>query len=204
MRSCLALVLLLSACTPAYPGEGDGTFDVVGALEENTCGETALPAVDPMIFMVELRSDGTGQAFWRRPSSPVVAGTNLDGSYRFRFTTGIPVYAGDEALGTPGCALIQEESVWVAIDAPAASDAGPGDAAADDSAVDAGENADAGSDASDLDAGASASFSGTDDIQLTVAPGYDCSALVGSAGGPFLALPCGVSYSLSGSPRSPF
>jgi len=202
MRSRVpALLLLIGACTPTYPGDADGTFDVVGTLDQNTCGETALPAEDPLLFALELRSDGTGQAFWRRPATPVVSGTLVRGTYRFRFSSGVPVYDGDEASGTPGCALIQEERVTLSADA-ADLDGGESTDARD---ADAGSS-DVDASTGDMDSGAGAlsGIQGTDTIDLTVAPGFDCSPLLASAGGPFLQLPCGASYSLSGSPREPF
>lgn len=188
MRRLFCLVLLVSACTPVYPGESDGDFHLVGELQENSCGETALPAVDPLVFDVELRSDGSGQAFWRRPSSPAVSGTVHEGSYHFRFRSAISVYPGDEVAGTVGCALIQDEIIELATRQPDVGDGG----------VEGGGDAGAGAD----DAGAVGPtlLVGTDEVTLTVAPGYDCSATLGSNGGPFIALPCGVRYSLSGSP----
>jgi len=207
----VALALMLG-CSPAYPGEVDGTFDMVGSLDQNTCGDTALPAANPLLFRIELRSDGTGQAFWRRPETPVVAGTQIDGTYRFRFVTGLPIYAADEVAGTPGCALLQEEVVELVPEVSRDLDGGldGGDAAADDAglAADAGDATigDAGSAADAGDGGAATiqSLHGSDTIRLTVAPGYDCTPLLGSAGGPFLALPCQVDYSLSGSPGAAF
>jgi len=170
---------------------------MVGSLEQNSCGDTALPAVNPLLFRIELRSDGTGQAFWRRPETSVVSGTHIDGTYRFRFVTGLPVYPADEVTGTLGCALLQEEVIelvpQILEDTDAAVDAEAGDAGVD-----------AGTGSADGGAIAIDSLSGSDTIRLTVAPGYDCTPLLGSAGGPFLALPCEVDYSLSGSPGAPF
>src|SRR5687768_12661779 len=107
----LAVVLLTVGCVPEYPGEVVAAFHVVGALEENECGTTAVPAMDPITFEVELRQD-RGRGFWRRTDAPVVSGTyDEEGGFEFRTTRQVPVIAPEPETGVRGCALEQREEV---------------------------------------------------------------------------------------------
>ena len=197
MRLVAAVVPLLAACTPQYPGEAVGSFDVTGRLEVNECGASAVPARDPLSFAVEVRERGP-EAFWRRSGLPVVSGTvRDDGNYRFRTVALIPVFAADPDpdFGHAGCNLVQTEIVDVVLsnappdaDAGAETDAGPG--------MDA---PDAGAQEPEPDL----QLAGTSTIDLAPEPGSDCTPLMAVAGGPFVALPCGIDYTLEGAPRSP-
>lgn len=174
-RAIAVWVCLLGGCAPQYPGEALGSFDVTGHLEANACGAAAVPALDPLRFAVELRVRGA-EAFWRRPDFPVVSGSARDGTYRFRTQARIVALAGDPDpdFGHPGCTLLQTETVEVTIE---------------------GTDLDAGS----PDAGPTTlTLTGTNAIDFTPEPGSDCAPLASAAGGPFLALPCGLDYALEG------
>lgn len=207
-RALFPLLALAFGCLPTeVPGETAGTFEIVGALQENSCGSTALPANDPLLFAAEVRVDGS-QAFWRRPDEASLPGTVIDGEYRFTFRQQLPVLAPDPTTGYVGCALIQEETIQAVIDdslmfddagAPLdQEDAEMRDAGAD-ADEDAGEDGDAGEPMP-----VSASFEGTDVVVLAPAPGSNCVPLLAVAGGPFLELPCSVEYTLRGSVSDPF
>lgn len=170
-------------CDPVYPGDPVGTFDVTGHLEENSCGELAVPAIDPLRFAVEIR-ERSGEAFWRRPERGVVSGTARgDGSFRFRTETLVPLIAPDPDpdFGHAGCALRQTEVVDVTVAAAGRADGG---------VPDAGESA----------AGNASVLTGANVIDLVPEPGSDCTPALVVAGGPFLALPCRVGYSFEGEP----
>ena len=47
------------------------------------------------------------------------------------------------------------------------------------------------------------SLSGTNDVMWSASPGTSCSYITAGSGGPFLALPCGISYELSGTQEVP-
>ena len=47
------------------------------------------------------------------------------------------------------------------------------------------------------------SLSGTNTVMWTETPGVNCAYITVASGGPFLALPCGISYELSGSQQTP-
>lgn len=188
MRSvgrAILLAIVALGCAPQYPGEPVGSFEVVGRLEENACG-AAIQALDPVTFRVELREE-QGQAFWRRPDFPVVSGTALDGTYRFRSQARIVVIAADPDpdFGHPGCTVTQSEVVEVILE-PVDSDAGAPTA-------DAGEPEEP-----------SMHLEGTHTIDIAPDVGSSCAPATAALGGPFLALPCSVDYTLEGTPSAPF
>lgn len=177
-----AILLAIAAfgCAPQYPGEPVGSFEVTGRLEGNECG-AAINALDPVSFLVELRQD-RGQAFWRRPDFPVVSGTAIDGTYRFRSQTRMVVIASDPDpdFGHAGCTVTQSEVVEVVL-SPVETDAGvtPGDG---------GEAV-----------GPSMHLEGTHTIDIAPDVGQNCLPATAALGGPFVALPCGIDYTLDGS-----
>ncbi len=193
----------LGGC-PANPdGEVVGTYNVSGSLLENSCGSTAFAAVDPLSFVVELRADPTGPAFWRRPNAPIVNGSHTGDDYRFRTEVPVTLYGPDETTGAPGCVLAQVETIEFNALATVA-DAGVGDAGLADAEITDAEIADAGTQGAS-DGGVvspSDSFRGTSVIELTPVAGADCARAHSINGGPFLALPCRVRYDLSGAARS--
>ena len=46
-------------------------------------------------------------------------------------------------------------------------------------------------------------LSGTSEVMWTASPGVNCDYVTVVSGGPFLALPCGISYDLVGTQQSP-
>ncbi len=194
VKRLAVLCFAIGACGPPnYPGEKIGEFALVGALIENTCGHSALPAVDPLQFSAELRADGPN-AYWRSTSDrrPIVNGIIDDeGGVRFSTRTSILVWPRDVQAGIAGCSFNQEESIVGTVVLPPDVDAGEGDGGLGD-----GGNLDAG----DSDGGAGPMpprFTGTNRITFSPTAGSDCSAALSAAGGPFLAIPCELSYALA-------
>jgi hypothetical protein len=179
----LSIVVLAAGCIPVeYPGEPVGSFDVVGALVENACGDSAVPALDPLRFAVELRTDEDGLAFWRRPDSPLVDGTvDQDGNFRFRTRVIVPALAPDPDFDYPGCVLDQREEVEARVVEVEDDDMEDDDMELDEMELEGGNS-----------------------ITLSPSAGSDCTPLLAARGGPFLALPCEVDYQLAGSSREPF
>ena len=217
-RIALVLVVLgsiagLPACVPAYPGEPVGRYEVVGALVENECGATAVPAVDPFELLVELRREASGQAYWRRADRGVVTGTVMtraDGDrYRFRTSSAIPLpdATPPERPVTQSCVIEQRDTVEVTLRVSHQSDAAvPGNdgAAADAEVTDGGAN-DAGvpdSGTTDAGPGGATPLTGTHVIEFAPVAGTDCSLALATSGGPWRRLPCTVEYELAGAPTS--
>ncbi len=169
-------------------GELVGTFEIEGRLVENECGSTALPAMDPLTFRVELRHD-EGVAIWRRPSAPITYGTIHEGQWRIEASTVVPVFDPNPETGHPGCALTQ--IARFALDEMHAEDPDAGT----DGGLDGG--ADGGIQAS-IEA-----FDGESTIQLVPYPGTDCTPALALLGGPFLTLPCTVTYDVEATPTDP-
>ena len=194
MRGASLLILMgcmlglpLGGCPPVEPsGEVKGTYDVTGSLVMNSCGSTAFNAVDPLNFIVELRAEDHGPAYWRRPNAAIVNGSHTGDDYRFRTESSVPIYAADEATGTPGCTVAQIESIRVT---------------ARSESMDGGVPNDLGTSTGDAGV-ANSAFRGTNVIEIIPTGGSNCLRAVAISGGPFLALPCRVEYDLSGSSRS--
>lgn len=183
LMGCL-LGLPLGGCPPVDPtGEVVGTYEVTGSLVENSCGSTAFNAVDPLSFVVELRSEDHGPAVWRRPSAAIVNGSHTGDDYRFRTEVQVQLYGPDEVNQTAGCVLAQVETIRVT----AKSSVSDGDL---------------GTSTGDAGVAANSAFRGTSVIELSPTAGSNCLRAVAISGGPFLALPCRVEYDLSGTLRS--
>ncbi|MEM6960238.1 MAG: hypothetical protein AAF550_00685 [Myxococcota bacterium] len=189
-----------------YPGESVETFLVDAELTKNECGNQAVPATVSYEFRVELRREES-IAYWRRPDSPLVTGTVDEDTYEFRFIQQLPVYGPEETIGLLGCTLVQDEQIDVGVSYSEEVDAGTiGDA---ETAV-----ADAKSvlfiaDATNQDAATTfapspESLEGTNVVEFSPTSGSDCGPTLVSAGGPFLQLPCTVSYELLGEPTGRF
>jgi hypothetical protein len=188
LMGCL-LGLPLSGCPPVDPsGEVVGTYDVTGSLVENSCGSAAFAAQDPIEFVVELRAEGHGPAYWRRPTTGIVSGSHTGDVYRFRTEVPVTLYGPDAEAGTAGCILAQVETIQVAATSTPLVDGGV--AGGNDLGV-----PDAGVAAADV-------FRGESVIELVPTAGSDCLRAVALAGGPFLTLPCRVEYDLSGAGRT--
>jgi len=164
-------------CAPRYPGEPVGTFHVVGALVENTCGASAVPAFDPLVFDVEVRAD-RGQGFWRRPMLPVVSGTyGRDGAFRFSTVSQAKVLDPIEELGLPGCVVTQTEVVSgqlreLSADGGTYADAGDASDLADAGMPDHDASLDDDADAGEIALG----LSGDNTVALSPTPGSACAA----------------------------
>lgn len=188
LMGCLA-GLPLGGCPPVEPtGDVVGTYEVTGSLVENSCGSTAFNAVDPVSFVVELRSEDHGPAVWRRPNAAIVNGSHTGDDYRFRTETTVQLYGPDEVAQTPGCVLAQIETIRVTAKSSASGDAGV--------------SSDLGTSTGDAGVSANSAFRGTSVIELSPTAGSNCLRAVAISGGPFLTLPCRVEYDLSGTSRS--
>jgi len=160
---------------------------VTGSLVANSCGSTAFNAVNPLSFVVELRSEDHGPAYWRRPNAAIVNGSHTGDDYRFRTELAVQLYPADVNTQTPGCTLAQIETIQVT---------------AKSAEGDGGVPNDLGTAMGDAGVPASSAFRGTSVIELVPTAGSNCLGAVAIGGGPFLALPCRVEYDLSGATRS--
>src|SRR4051812_37474374 len=144
-----ALALSTLGCAKAKPaGELVGVYAVAGALEENTCGQTALPTANPLAFNVEVRNaEGVGS--WQLEKKPAFAGLlKADGEFLFQSQGAFPValpkvkkdlepsdfFAGDSDadLNKATCTLVMTESMKGALHRSMQTlDGGLGDAGAD-------------------------------------------------------------------------
>ena len=203
---CLAFVLVLLLLVaavgcqkPATKASGllVGVYAIDGALIENTCGQAALPAVDPLRFEVEIRrNDRVG--YWQTDKQPQQLGEiEDDGEFRFRQeqtklvskmrVARNDLEPGDFASGqedfdlkTTTCAMKIRETiegtlartfVW--------SDAGEPEL--DDSAPRPKHD-----------------LTGDNRIEVTATDDSNCSASLAVFGGPFANLPCVAHYALQG------
>lgn len=203
--ACWVVVLGLSACNQGTkPGSLVGSYAVHGVLVENTCGQSALPTVNPLDFVVELRTD-SGVAYWMPDKASSSSGTlSENGSFRFTMSDTQVVQGGpnmrqlepsDFLSAEPdfdlkpqqsrGCALTRKQTVSGTV-VRRIQDGVVNETGADAAVASglAGENAD---------------LSAEHVIEVTPAAGSDCNAAVAALGGAFLALPCEARYVLSGS-----
>ena len=194
MRGAYLLILMgcllgvpLSGCPVDPEGDVVGTYSVSGSLVENSCGSTAFAAQDPIDFVVELRAEDHGPAYWRRPTTGIVSGSHTGDEYRFRTEAPVTLYGPDVEAGTAGCTLAQIETIQITAKASTLDDAG---VPLDQGTADAGVAADG-------------TFRGTSTIELSPTADSNFLRAVALSGGPFLALPCRVRYDLSGVARSP-
>ena len=163
-----ALWLPMSACGPqALPGTSLGYFDVEAQLIENGCGATAIPAFETFGFGVEIRSEA-GRAWWIRDQRPFVEG-QATGETHLTFRTELPV-----PTEVTGCVLSQVERIEVDVVPVATADAGTPTSNPDETPGLTGDNT----------------------VDIAPAAGANCSLLTANAGGPFLSLPCQLSYEL--------
>jgi hypothetical protein len=193
----VATVLLLAcpaACTPPdYPGESRGFYHVVGVLRGNSCG-AAVPALNPLVFDVEVRGDG-GQGFWRRASIAPVSGVlRDDNTFEFIVPSRVGVTAPRPEIGDPGCVLDQHERMTGALKGNHTSSSTDGaitDSGVDDAGVDAATGESATIDHAPK-------LEGSSVIALSPSAGSSCAGVLVAQGGVFSALPCSVDYALDG------
>ncbi len=184
-------LLLSTACKePTAPGTLVGTFDIVGTLSENTCGQGFAPPLN-VRFPAELRRSGT-TAYWKMGDAPRAQGTiDAQGDFSFRVQQQIDGWAADPANGIPPCRFVQTETIAGHVDGLLPdTDAGVSDAGRSDAG--AGPGADAGPTVHVMSA--------INTIEVGVVPGFDCSlALISTgAGGQFPSLPCRAEYEFEG------
>jgi len=190
------------------PGELVGAYRINGALIENTCGSSAVPAADPLRFNVEIRKqDGSG--LWLVTSPPGHLGSLADdGDFSFQSQATYDVGAQArrpvellvemdiERLADPEAAQQQGE------DRTQPCRLGVTERIAGTLLRDNLADEDGGSDTSvaeddDERPDGSADLIGENEIAIRVASG-DCRASLDDNGGPFERLPCEVRYELEG------
>lgn len=198
----------MTACSPtSVSGWTAGTFDVTATLGENECSG----GFDPdgtVTYSVEIRASGT-EAYWARPGVASVTGTYRISDRHFHFTSQsrVVAWAADASAGVTGCTLVETETIDgylvddesdAGLDAAAEVDASWVDAALTDASawIDVGPH-DVGVDAGLYSTG----FAASDTIQVSIASGSDCRAILQSAGGTFPALPCNATYAVAATRR---
>lgn len=198
LAGSLLLGFGLSACeAPDLPGKPVGTFAIEGDLVENSCGTTALPAVDPLSFTVEIR-DQDGVGTWIMTPPGVTGRLSSEGAFRFEYTTrytaiepGMSMPTPEEPLDylriapepprvQPGCALQITEVIAGRVRRSTAQDGGLKNGPPDDAGL------------------ARADLSADNTIEITPTFGSDCSPALISRGGAFSELPCRARYRLRG------
>ena len=195
VRASLVFIVVILGCSifeSNPPGTSHGTFLIHGDLIENECGSSAVPALDPLVFSLELRSDGE-LAYYKRTDAPLAYGVVRRGEWKFQSRELLPVYGADPTIGRGACSLQQHEKfVLREIVQVPPSDAAltESDAAVNDAALD-------GIDANVSSKGQIESLEGETVITFSPSAGSDCSASRRERGGPFLTLPCTIRYALS-------
>ena len=205
---CCVVVLGLCACSQGTkPGALVGNYAIHGVLVENTCGQSALPTVNPLDFVVELRTN-SGVAYWMPEKASPASGTlNDSGSFRFTMSDtqvvkgapGVSQEQPSDFLSTEpdfdlkaqqarGCALTRKQTVsgkvarrledGVVNETPSSN--------ARDAAIEESESGDG-------------DLSAEHVIEVTPTSGSNCDGALAALGGAFLALPCEARYLLNGS-----
>jgi hypothetical protein len=175
------------------------------ALEENSCGASAVNSLDKQRYSVEVRSD-EHFGYWRIAGQTPIQGSYDAPDFAFEFSS-IVASAGPDA-GPNGCRLQQLDQVHGSLMLPddagvdaGAPDANDGvDAEIDAPIIDAGTKATSG----DAGADATAALEGEHLMTISAAPGTDCRRAALPPEGPFERLPCVVRYSLRGVPIKSF
>ena len=177
-------------------GDLVGVYAIDGALTENSCGQAALPAVDPLRFEVEIRYTDT-VGYWQIEKRPAKPG-ELEQNGEFRFTNEntslVSSMRGannalepqdflslepDFDLKTTTCAMKVREVIEGSLKRSLLD------------GVDGG--------VFELDPGdAKYDLSGENTIEVTPTTDSDCSASLAVKGGPFSNLPCTAHYALRG------
>lgn len=195
----LALLAAVGCQPPTADSAGDlvGIYAINGALIQNTCGQMALPAVDPLKFEVEIRqNDQVG--YWQVDKQPQQAGElEEDNSFRFSGETTSLVSSmrtarndlepgdfinpsPDFDLKTTSCSMKIKETI-------------EGTLARRFVTLDGGTP--------ELEAGGTKpkhDLTGDNTIEVSATEESDCSASLMTFGGPFANLPCMAHYALSG------
>ena len=196
-------VFALFAAASCKPSEPDSTGDLVGvyaingALVTNTCGQMALPAVNPLKFEVEIRQDDR-VGYWQTDKQPQRSGeldddgtfvfigeqTSLVSSMRTARNDLEPgefvSLAPDFDLKTTNCAMRVKETI-------------EGNVVRRVILVDGGEPQ-----IDDSNPASKHDLTGDNTIEVSPTPDSDCSKSLAAYGGPFSNLPCMAHYVLSG------
>jgi hypothetical protein len=189
-----------SACLQgSSPGTLVGKYAVRGVLVENTCGQSALPAVNPLTFVVELRED-QGVGYWVPDKAPRNTGSlSQDGSFRFTvgqtqvISQGAPGQATQnlqpsDFLASPDtnfdlkqttCAVTTTQTIVGSLQRKQAADGGIVISAAPDG-------------------GALGDLIAESTIAVAPSAGSDCNSALAALGGNYVALPCQARYELQG------
>lgn len=199
--SGLALAAALSGCKNAIDDAAlVGVYSITGVLTENSCGQTALPAPNPLEYRVEIREkDGVG--YWvPSKQSQNLGSLNAQGQFRFALTQ-TQVYGmlappidqpGDFFPASNGrndpdlignqtqaqCVLTLRQTVSGSLHRRNAVDGG--------GIVELGSD----EDASDLTA--------DNVIDVTPSSASNCNDALSAFGGTYLALPCSARYVMQG------
>jgi hypothetical protein len=192
-------LLVVAGCKPSESesaGDLVGVYAINGALVTNTCGQMALPAVNPLKFEVEIRQDDR-VGYWQTDKQPQRSGElDDDGTFMFigeqtslvssmrgarelepgDFVTLAP----DFDLKTTNCAMRVKETI-------------EGSVVRRVILVDGGEPQ-----IDDANPGSKHDLTGDNTIEVTATPDSDCSKSLAAYGGPFANLPCMAHYVLSG------
>lgn len=188
-----------AGCKPSEPdsaGDLVGVYMINGALVTNTCGQMALPAVNPLKFEVEIRQDDR-VGYWQTDKQPQRAG-ELDDDGAFMFigeqTSLVSSMRGarelepgdfvsltpDFDLKTTNCAMRVKETI-------------EGSVVRRVVLVDGGEPQ-----VEDANPSSKHDLTGDNTIEVSATPDSDCSKSLAAYGGPFSNLPCMAHYVLSG------
>jgi hypothetical protein len=157
-------------------GEPVASFELVGTLDENTCGSLAVNVPDPWTRTARLSKTKDGLFLWTEASGVVSTGSQTtSGEYRFR---GVSTSQLIESTQTqPGCQVRLDDDLRFTLSGDLAADGG----------------AQAGA-----DAGAGLTLTGTQTTVITIVSGSDCTRALNGHGGNFLKLPCQFAYELEG------
>lgn len=167
----LSVAILLSGCdAPPPPGELVGRYRIIGTIATDTCGP-GLGANRSIAFTAELRDD-SGVGYWlfgdRKPTPGTI---DADGNFLFQQQGGWTLVNPVPERGYAGCRVAQVETI-------------DGKIAMDTVDVETDEEI------SDL--------SGANTIDVVPLAGDDCTPALAVQGGPWLALPCRLAYTLKG------
>jgi hypothetical protein len=197
---CLPLAALFACNAP--PGELLGVYSITGELSENSCGNSALPAPDPLQFDVEIRRISDSEALWIQAGPPGNTGSlDQEGEFEFQSQGTFGVNAPDQTASTE---LLEMDPLSLAnLDTFEAFEAGAtegGTCVLSLSELARGrlmrDSLDA-DDAGSMRPEDKPDLLGENVIEIRTAEG-DCSPVLAAQGGPFDSLPCRAHYELSG------
>lgn len=209
LASTAALALLAVACAKVTPpGELVGAYHIDGELLENTCGQSALPAMDPLSYDVELRRDEAGRGIWLRMPPAHYGRLEDGGTFSFELESVYPIdlakaQTSDEQLFDFSESSVLDPERYDRLDRQAMQTcslsvlervAGRVARTGTDE-LDAGQVGDAGTPEDDLLA--------SDEIKIRAVAGSRCEPLLTTYGGQFEELPCTARYTLRGRLHDP-